>query len=122
MAEGYTFVSVTSLSNPGTISIQTSMLADAGVYTATLDAKLTSYPAVTHAQVIFTITVIDPCLTTTLTLPTVLAPVTITAMSGTGSSQIFLPATDAAGAAAATPGLCGNRIYSIVEAPAQAFT
>ena len=79
-------MSVSSLTNPGTISIQTNQLSNAGVYTATFDTLLTDYPAVAHAQVVFTITIVDPCLTTVLALPTVLSPVTIVAMSGVGSS------------------------------------
>jgi hypothetical protein len=121
IVEGYSFVSLSSLSNPGTISIQTNKLSDAGVYTATFDALLTTYPTVAHAEIVFTITIIDPCLTTMLALPTALAPVTIVAMSGIGSSALFAPATDTAGTAAATPGLCGPRLYSIVEVPFQSF-
>ena len=96
-------------------------MTDIGVYSATLQVKLTNFPAVTPVEVPFAITLLDPCLTTTLTLPTSLTPVTITALDGISSSQVFVPATDSAGDAAVLPDLCGPRTYSIVEVWAQNF-
>lgn len=90
-------------------------MTDIGVYTATLQVKLTNFPAVTPVEVAFAITLVDPCLSTALTLPTSLTPVTITALDGTSSSQVFVPATDSAGDAALLPDLCGPITYSIVE-------
>ena len=65
---------------------------------------------------------VDPCLTTTLTLPTVFPAVEIGSMSGIGSTQLFAPATDTAATSAGIAGLCGPRVYSIVEASVLAFT
>jgi hypothetical protein len=67
------------------------------------------------------ITVINPCLTTSLTLPTTLNNVVITAMSGVGDTQTFSPATDSRASTASLPGLCDVRVYTIVEAIPQGF-
>ena len=116
--QGFSFATVNA---SGTISVQTSLITDTGVHSATFNAKLTNYPAVANVQVGFTITITNPCLTTTLTLPTALVAATITSQSGVGNSQSFAPATDSAATTAAISGLCGNRLYSIVEAPVQGF-
>ena len=57
-------------------------MADINTYTATLRAKLTNYSGVTAAIVAFSVTLINPCLTTTLSLPTTLVNKTITSFSG----------------------------------------
>ena len=117
ITQAYSFATIV-ISTSGTITVQTSQISDVGVHSATFDAKLTNYPAVAHVQIGFTITISNPCLSTTLTLPTTLTAVTITSLSGISSSQAFAPATDSAATTAAIPALCGNRVYSIVEAPA----
>ncbi len=97
--------------------MQTNLTSDAGVHSATFRAKLTNYSSfVANVEIGFQITITNsnPCLTTTLTLPTTLTAVTITSLSGVSNSQTFAPATDTA-ATSTVPGLCGNRIYSIVE-------
>ena len=59
-------------------------MAEVGLYTpTTLKAKLTNYSGVSAATVEFSITLINPCLTTTLALPTTLIAKTITSFSGT---------------------------------------
>ncbi len=45
-------------------------MANKGTYTATLKAKLTNYSGITPATIAFSVTLVDPCLTTTLVLPT----------------------------------------------------
>ena len=70
----------------------------------------------------FTVTLEDPCLTTVLSLPTTLTATTITSLDGLTTTQVFSPATDTAATTAVTPGLCGPRIYTIVEAIPQGFT
>ena len=67
----------------------------------------------------FAITVVNPCLTTTLMLPTTLTDTTITSLSGVPTLQKFLPATDTASTAAGVAGFCGPHVYSIVEATPQ---
>ena len=57
-------------------------MADINTYTATLRAKLTNYSGVTAAIVAFSVTLINPCLTTTLALPTTFIAKTITSLSG----------------------------------------
>jgi len=39
----YSFVTLNSSTNPATISVQTNLIPDTGVYTATLHAKLLNY-------------------------------------------------------------------------------
>ena len=115
--EGYSFASVDAVN--GVISVHSNLINDAGVRDATFKAKMRDY-SVAHVEIGFKITITNPCLTTVLTLPTTLTSVTITSLSGTSHSQAFLPATDTA-ATSIVPGLCGNRIYSIVEVSAQNF-
>ena len=74
-----------------------------------------NYPTATHAQISFTIDIIDPCMTSTLTLPTTLLDVSIYSISGVGTSQLFAPAVNNAEIAASILGLCGPRVYSIAE-------
>ena len=57
-------------------------MPDVGFYTVKLRAKLTSYPSITAATVEFSVTLTNPCLTTSLALPTTLVNKTITAFSG----------------------------------------
>ena len=85
IVEAYSFVSIASAADPGTISVQSSLLSDANTYTATFQAKLTNYPLVAPVEITFTITLVDPCLTTSLSLSTTLTAVTITSLSGTGN-------------------------------------
>ena len=47
-------------------------MTDKGTHTATLQAKLTNYAGVAPKQVAFSVTLVNPCLTTTLALPTTL--------------------------------------------------
>jgi len=115
---GYSFTSVDAVN--GVISVQSNLINDAGVHNATFKAKMTNYALVAHVDIGFEITITNPCLTTVLTLPTTITSVTITSLSGTSQSRAFSPATDTA-ATPVVPGLCGNRIYSIVEVSAQNF-
>ena len=118
IVEGYSFASVDGVN--GIISVQSNLISDTGVYNATFRAKMRDYPYMTNVDIGFKITITNPCLTTVLTLPTALTSVTITSLTGTSNSQTFLPATNTP-TTSLVPGLCGNRIYSIVEASAQNF-
>ena len=86
ITEMYSFVTLNSSTNPATISVQSNLIPDTGVYSATLHAKLLNYPSVTPVDIGFSITMINPCLTTTLNLPTAISAVTISALSGVGST------------------------------------
>jgi len=48
--------------------------------------------------------------------------VQIAAVSGIADTQPFAPAIDSAATSAAIPGLCGPRVYSIIEDPAHLLT
>ena len=86
IVEGYSFVSISTAANPGTISVQSNSMANINTYTATLKVKLKNYPGVAPIQVAFQIQLVDPCLTTVLSLPTTLTAATIVSMSGTGNN------------------------------------
>jgi hypothetical protein len=66
----------------GTITLGSSDMTKIGFYKANLRAKLSNYLLVTEAIVEFSVTLINPCLTTSLALPINLQPETITAFSG----------------------------------------
>ncbi len=91
-------------------------MAILGPYTATLSASLVNYQAVSPAQLTFSVTLVDPCLTTVLALPTTLVTFTISAFDGVGHTQTFMPATDTAATSAVVNNLCGPRTYVVVEA------
>ena len=115
--EPYSFLTVTA----GNISLASNSMDDINLYRATLQAKLRNYPGVSAATVEFDVTLIDPCLTTTLGLPTNLIEKTITSYSGTAVTQIFAPATDTAATFANVVDLCGFRLYNIKETTPQGF-
>jgi hypothetical protein len=112
IVEGYLFATLDAVN--GKISVQTNLISDTNIHSATFRAKLKNYLNVANVDIGFQITITNPCSTTTLTLPTTLTAVTITSLSGVSSSQTFAPAIDTA-ATSAVRDLCGNRIYSIVE-------
>ena len=111
IVEAYSFLPVIA----GTINLQSNLMTDIGTYTATLKAKLTNYAVVTPAQVALSVSLVNPCLTTILALPTVLVATSITSLSGSATLQVFAPATDTAATSAAVSDLCGPRVYTIVE-------
>ena len=96
--------------------MQTNDMTKIGVYTATFRASLVNYPAVPPAQLTIGITLVNPCLTTVLALPTTLVTFTISAFDGVGYTQTFMPATDTAATNAVVNNLCGPRTYVVVEA------
>jgi hypothetical protein len=51
--EGYSFVSITSGSDPGEIRVQTNLISALGDHTATFNARLTKYPNVTNVKIVF---------------------------------------------------------------------
>ena len=73
----------------GAISVQTTSLAHVGLHSVTFEAKLTNYEEVAPLLATFSVNIINPCLATTLSLPTTLAPVTITPHSGVSNTQSF---------------------------------
>lgn len=119
IAEGYSFVTLdVSILQ---ITLQSTNMAHIGTQTATLQASLTNYPGIAPTKIQFSVTLVDPCLTTVLTLATTLSTFTIAAFDGVGFTQTFMPATDSAADTALVPGLCGTRVYSIVELQPKAF-
>lgn len=82
IVEAYSFLTVSA----GVISLASNSMADKNAYTATLKAKLTNYPDITAATVEFSVTLVDPCLTSTLALLTILNPTTITSCIGTAET------------------------------------
>jgi hypothetical protein len=95
-------------------------MLDIGLHTVTLQAALTNYPTATPISVTFSVTLVDPCPTTVLSLPA-LSTFTISAFDGIGFTQTFTPASDSASTTAAVTGLCGPVTYSILEAQPATF-
>jgi hypothetical protein len=58
---GYSFASVDAFN--GIISVQSNLITDAGVRTATFKAKMRDYSIVAHVDIGFQITITNPCLT-----------------------------------------------------------
>jgi len=83
-----------------------------GSYTVTLSAKLTSYTAVTAATKTFTVTLVDPCLTTDLTLGSI--PTIISEVTSAATTHAFTAATNSASTLAGVTNLCGSYTYSII--------
>lgn len=122
ITEAYTWTTVAFASNPGSISVYTTLISLCGTYPAHFEVGLASYPAVPKITIPFTINILNPCLATVLSLPTTPPDTTITALSGVAVTQTFAPAKDSVATAAGINNICGNRIYSIVEPIPAAFT
>jgi hypothetical protein len=90
----------------------------------TLTAFLSSYTAVASAIKTFNVTIIHPCETAVLTLPTALQNFSVTPHSGVPFTQAFMPAVDSksAVAGAGDASFCGPRVYKIVETIPAAIT
>lgn len=99
----------------------TSLLDIGGPYTVNVFAALVSYPAIPAARDTVDVTIVDPCLTTTLALPTALTAFDIAMGSGIGHDQTFLPAIDTAALNSGITNLCGPRKYVILEAQPSTF-
>jgi hypothetical protein len=99
----------------GSITVKTNDMSLIGSHNATMRAALLNYPSSVPADISFTINLIDPCLTTVLSLPS-LQTINITSFTASMAlSQSFAPATDSAATIANVVDLCGPRVYSIVE-------
>ena len=89
IVEPYPWVIVSFVNGIGAISVQTTSIAHVGEYSATFEAKLTNYAEVTPLLDAFLVKITNPCLTTTLILPTTLVPVTISSLSGVSNNKTF---------------------------------
>lgn len=96
------------------MTLQTNNMTYIGVYTATFSVGLVDYPLVPPATTTFSVTLKDPCLVTTLALPSI-QTFTITAFVDS-FTQTYTQATDSAANSALVPDLCGPRVYVIKEA------
>jgi hypothetical protein len=85
--------------------------------TLNLKASLTSYSTVAGKTKTFSLTILDPCATTTLSASTIV-DFTIYAFYNNGGSQQFNPFTDSIATTAGAPGMCGPRTYSAITVPA----
>lgn len=57
-------------------------MIDIGTHTVTLKAILVNQPLVPSVEISFSLTMLNPCVTTTLTLPTALTAMMIGALNG----------------------------------------
>jgi len=120
ITESYPFITIDQ-STPA-LTLQSNDMTKIGSHTVTLSAALTNYPARPAVTKTFTAVLVDPCLTTVLTLPTSLANFTIDPLSDVPIMQNFMPATDSKADSTAVASLCGPRVYSIVETKPASFS
>ena len=103
-----------------TLTAESTNLAEVGVYTGLqIKASLVNYPAVTPAlSDPFELTVIDPCLTATLT-PSTIADITTSVLANPVATSTFTAFTDSVSTAQAATDLCGPIEYSVLSVTAQ---
>ena len=107
-ATGFALLSK-NVDNSFTIAMSSNDLLIAGL-TYQFQMAFTDSSVVSVTQPVtptFLATIVNPCLTTTLALPTTLVATSITSLSGLTSTQVFAPATDTAAISAAISDLCG---------------
>ena len=111
----------TDISKPYELLISSTTNTDAAVYTAKLKNAVTYNSQSWLPEIEFTITVIDPCLTTTLT-PFTLGVIgagdaygTITQEAGVTVETPFNEPDDTAGTTVGDQSICGPKTYSIVK-------
>jgi len=80
ITQAYPFLTINQTTR--VLTLQTNDMTKIGSHPVTLSASLTSYPAVAAVTKTFTATFVDPCLTTTLTLPTVMLDFSLVYGSG----------------------------------------
>ena len=131
ITEGYSFAPVSYAASPGTITVSTNLIADASTHTATFDAYLVNYPAATHAQITFTIDIINPCLTAVIQTQTLGTPVDYQILQPLPNFQSVLPIPmheDSVGQFFTDPVKCGVKHYTAsvawasIRAPADPLT
>jgi hypothetical protein len=101
--------------------VQSNNLLDAGVHTVTVKSTITNYPTIS-CQSTFKVTMVDACLTTLLTAPTLtLMTTSVLKESTPGGSPFYetqtATATNTASVAQNNPNLCGSYQYLISSAP-----
>ena len=72
IVQNFPWVIVSFVNGIGALSVQTTSLAHVGEHLVTFEAKLTNYEEVTPLSATFSVRIINPCITTTLSLPTTL--------------------------------------------------
>jgi len=121
-AGGYT--SVLSLQDPrvSTLTSESTSLTDVGTYTGLqITASLVDYPAVAPAfSDSFDLTVLDPCLSATLS-SSVIADIMTSILANPVATSTFTAFTDSVSTAQAGTDLCGPIEYSILSVTAQGF-
>jgi hypothetical protein len=106
-----TYPYLTINSSTGLLTLSSNSLADVGPHTVTLLVTLTSYPTITAASVTFTVTLNDPCPTTSISMTAPAAMtngVTLPAASLTPTAPTNTVATQAA-----VTTFCGAYTYSL---------
>lgn len=105
-----------------TISVLTSNVSLIGTSKG-LWVSATATPAQdTPSQTVpFNVIIQSPCPTSTLTLPSAIANTSIVAQSGVGTQVTFAPATNNKETTLGSPGLCGPRVYTIVQVQPATF-
>ena len=84
-----------------------------GSYSVTLSASLSNYPARPAVNQTFTAVLVDPCLTTDLTLGSQVIPTMTSEITSAATTHTFTAATNSASTLAGVTNLCGSYTYSI---------
>lgn len=84
-----------------------------GSHSVTLSASLTDHPMVPAVTRTFTAVLVDPCLTTTLSLGAQVLSNMISTVTQAAATQTFITAKDLASTLASVTNLCGDFTYSI---------
>ena len=115
-------VTVLSLQDPlaNAFTAESTSQTEVGIYTGLqIKASLVNYPAVAPAlSDPFDLTVIDPCLTATLT-PSTISDITTSVLANPVATSTFTAFTDSVSTAQAGTDLCGPIEYSVLSVIAQ---
>ena len=90
----YTFLTINQSTR--VLALGSSNMAHIGSYTVTLSATLTNYPTTPAATKTFTVTLVDPCLTTTLSLGAQVLSNMSSIVTQAAATQTFITASDSA--------------------------
>lgn len=102
--------------DPWTLSLETTNMADVGIYTATIRCTLMNYPAVAPVDLLVDLQILHPCSLTTLT-PQTPSDMVFSLGYPLTVKEYFIQFADSISALLADPKLCGERAYSLTGLP-----
>jgi hypothetical protein len=117
IVEGYSFVTVSSATSPGSISVFTNNIADVGLHPTTFKISLTRYTMVPSVQISFAITIVLSDCDASIIQPVSLAPMTFIFGESLPVTQTFTHFTDSTSITNSDPAYCGNMLYLLQSLP-----